>query len=793
MAFIELKRDAFENVSVSLRPKIHYISSSIGEGVTGSEYVAPVRSKCIKSIDFSQDLLDKATAAYIAGEVDVSNSNPAFDESDAGYVHLLGFLADSVAKGTVSDEYLSTYLDRYMSAVNDRSPELRFSKKLEIFRFDPSFKFEPPGGLNLTIKNNIRNILMNHHKHRYQDCGYYYRNYNTVNFFTASNLPASASLMYPDKSNEYIPEGPFGVAFWINPRYHNYNDQDYHAGTLLHLSSSICVSLISGSQKDSLDQASTYKVMLQLSHSADIPPSKVDFSHSNWPQDLIFTSSKELSRNHWHHVAMTWGGKYYQNYTGSIYVDDHAEQFIVPSSSISTNSTNSDGSALFVGNFYDGPSTLISKFFNQSISGKEGVLQLDSGADDPDPTKYNLTHMLNAEFHELKLFNTYLSSSAVDRIKASSPTETGNMLFYLPPYFYPQTPSRDIIQTPFQKLNTGSNDPFNVAFSFGVGGKEINADNFVKDFKTTRFPRLFFMTASTIDTTIQNITADDYVYASGSILRRNFLILPNDNGLFKPDYGLLKSQATGSLSASFAAQGESIDYGIINLENLVPESSLYPGLIQQTGSILDEIMGASPENPGVVPGAVLTIAQRTRDTSSHEIVIYNISNLYYGNRIHPTSFHIIEPGLTGSRGKLKFNIRDNGRGLLYRADSETPHADWAGLGNIFYDEGVAIIKTPHLPYINKDKTEIKFRGEHNIHALTINVPVSTNILNKSTSSNFHSLPPSDNISDSDLESIQLTSVNIHDENFNIIMRANFSQPIIKTAEDEFIVRLKEDF
>ena len=32
-----------------------------------------------------------------------------------------------------------------------------------------------------------------------------------------------------------------------------------------------------------------------------------------------------------------------------------------------------------------------------------------------------------------------------------------------------------------------------------------------------------------------------------------------------------------------------------------------------------------------------------------------------------------------------------------------------------------------------------------------------------------------------------------DENFNIIMRANFAQPIVKTEEDEFVIRLKEDF
>ena len=41
--------------------------------------------------------------------------------------------------------------------------------------------------------------------------------------------------------------------------------------------------------------------------------------------------------------------------------------------------------------------------------------------------------------------------------------------------------------------------------------------------------------------------------------------------------------------------------------------------------------------------------------------------------------------------------------------------------------------------------------------------------------------------------VYVSTVNIHDDNFNIIMKANLSQPIPKTEEDEFIIRLKQDF
>ena len=54
-------------------------------------------------------------------------------------------------------------------------------------------------------------------------------------------------------------------------------------------------------------------------------------------------------------------------------------------------------------------------------------------------------------------------------------------------------------------------------------------------------------------------------------------------------------------------------------------------------------------------------------------------------------------------------------------------------------------------------------------------------------------PPNSNDNNKDLESIYISAVNIHDDNFNIIMRAHFSQPILKTKEDEFVIRLKQDF
>lgn len=791
MAFIRLQRDSFERSAVTLRPRIHFISSSAG--VTGSEYVSPVRSKCIKEIKVipaAQEIIEESG-------FDAHNSNPAYDASDLA-VLVTNNIAAAFSKALGSSDIYSL-MDRYLKAVNDAPQELRYTKTVDIHRVDPSFKFEPPGGLNLMIKNNIRNVMMPHYKYKYRDCGFYYKNYNTVNFFTASNLPESAVIMYPDSNNNYVPDGSFSTSFWINPRYKSESNRPFKAGTLLHLSSSICISLISGSSKDVTEKVDSFKILVQLSQSADTPPSQIDFNNLTYPNDLVFTSSNELKWNNWHSVVFNWGANIYNDFTSSLLVDNIKTNFVIPSSSIGTKTLNVDGnSALFVGNYYEGTANNISKFFNSKIAVNEGVEQLDSGNSDPSSSEYNFRHPLNAEFHELKIMSRHMSGSEIEDKRYTNEKSLKDLLFYLPPFFYPKTTERDVIQTPFQKFRTGSNDPFNVSFSFGVGGKEINADNFVRDFKLDKQPRLFFMTASTIDTTVQNISADQYVYASGSIIKRNFLLLPNDNGQFFPDYSTLETKVIlEQLESSFSTTGEGVDYSRISLENLIPESTLFPGLIaegaQKSNSPLAEIMGASPENPGVVPGSVLTMAQRTRDLSSNEIVMLNISNLYYGNRIIPGSIEFYDNHVTGSRGRVQIKLKDDGIGGLYRADCLTEQANWATLGNVFYDEGVAIVKTPHLLYYMKDRSDISFTGEHNVHTLTINVPVERSILNTSVNPTFKSLPPTTNLNDSDLESIQLSSVNIHDENFNIIMKANFAQPITKTRDDEFVVRLKEDF
>ena len=792
MSFIPLSRELFETTTIKLNPQVHFVSSSIGEiPATGSAYVAPIRSKCIRDLKKNADT------------VNLTSQLGAFNIKDFTALDALKLAKNKTIKSASSYSSpginINSHMSAYLSESNESPKNIRFSKFLDIFRFDTPLKFN----LNHVVKRNLNNILYPYHKHRYPNSGIHYTNFNCLNFYTSDSVPDDSCLIYPNKADVYNPPKGFTLDFWINPRYDNeVPGTSYSAGTIFHMSSSIAVSLVTGSLTDEYNLVDDYKILLQLSHSADIAPSNINLSNIKAQSDLIFTSSFPLRKNNWHHVSVYWDPSF-NNASGSIVIDKNYSDFHIPSSSIST----ADNSMICLGNYYNGNLTTAATFFNSTVAASQGITQLVPATNEPAGQSNLFKNPLNAEIHDVKLFNRALSPNEIDDLQirginqkkiikdgcdASDKSLYDDLLFYVPPFFYPDSRKREVIVTPFQTITTKTDDPINTAYSFGVGGKMINLENFVREFKQGEYPRLQSLTGSVIKTTVLDITADSFVYNTGSLKKGNFTILPCDNGLFTPDYyPLLISEKSSSLS--YVTSGDSVDYSRISLDNLIPSSSLFPGLVFQAGSIFDQIVGASPENPGVAPGSVLTIAQRTRDVSSNETVIFDISNLYYGNKISEKTLELYDDNLTGSDGKIKIRIRDNGEGSLYRADCKTKQAEWNNIGDVFYHEGMIVLKTPHLPFFGKDKTDIKFKGDQNIHTMILNIPCEQGQFNSSSNKTFIPAPPTNAVSDRDLSTVYISTVNIHDDNFNIIMKANFSQPIPKTEEDEFIIRLKQDF
>ena len=122
------------------------------------------------------------------------------------------------------------------------------------------------------------------------------------------------------------------------------------------------------------------------------------------------------------------------------------------------------------------------------------------------------------------------------------------------------------------------------------------------------------------------------------------------------------------------------------------------------------------------------------------------------------------------------------------------------VGNVFYNEGFAIINTPNLPHFGKDRFDTEFKGSRDLNALIVNVPVRTSEINSSSNPAYHSIingfstvSSSLMINDIEKEFVYITGINLHDDNYNVVAKANLSQPVKKRMTDTYMFRIKLDF
>ena len=756
MSLIKASDGFFENYTFVARPTRSFSSSS--SGVTGAVKVFPQASPSEKYVAYSESFADSSLESTLFAASSGSNVYNA--------------------------------IDKYMNAVGSSTSSPKMSKNVEVLRFGPSFAFTS----DTLRKAVIRDILYPYYAPAYPTSYWGYTNYLSLNFISGANFSTSSALVYanPTTGDQPLltPSGAFTFELYIKPTIRV--SGSYHAGTILHTSSSFALSIVSGSSVDALGMPSSFKVMLQLSHSANIPPSQIDSTISNnarfYPQDLVFVSDDLISFNGWHHVAVRWGGETVDFGSGSFFIDgEEAGDFCIPSGSVTKTSYTVNSKALFVGNFYDAsnvsPANAIEGFFNSSAATEEGFTN-PYGTSIDFPT-FSMSHPLAAEIHEIRIWQDFRNAELIRSGTKVGLSETDDTLkFYLGPNFCHESLTREVMYTPFQAATTSTHAPFAVDLSFGVGGHLINAENHLREMKTGYFPRLLNMTASLItQQNTSNLEANQYLFATSSTVQKNLLILPCDNGKFYPNFSLL---ATSSDTPLFRGNP-----GFIDLSNAL--GSQYD-LTFENAAMIEEIAGVTPEIVSGTVGSTLTIYQRTKDNSSNLFTIFDASNLFYGSKIHPGTYEVIDPSFTGSQGLVSFTIKDNGMGGLYRANATTPHAKWNSVGTILYEEGIAAITSPYFGELfGKDSFTVNFRGEHPVSLLTTNVTLPAFQINSSSMPSYLPLTASDYANEVGDPIVYITRVNFHDENLNIVARAELSQPVAKRLADKFTVKVKFDF
>lgn len=824
MSIFDVTRSDFETFTIVTNPIRTYVSSSVS-GATGSVHVFARRSNIEKEL------------APLPAFVDATHDDSDINSLLRTLQYTGRVIRNSVSSSLSSSALFNNMMSEYLTKVNEQSISARKQKALDVIRFTPSYNFTA----NTSRKLIVKDILNSYYRTSYPTAHWAYSNYDCLSFYTCSLFPTSSALLYPNtnggESHEgyvtgaYALSGAFSFDFYINPRYQSDDGSEFKAGTILHLSSTYAVSLVTGSAKDENGRPIGFKLLLQLSQSADAAPSIATNGAS--PNDLVFTSDdNSLTYNKWHHVVIRWGTRFINDGTGSFNIDGVDKgTFVVPSGTIASQHTSQPHGALVVGNFYEGWDDM-AKFFAHDPAARDGLQELLSTTGVEEPSSYSFDHPLNADLHDIAIKRYYMSDLDISTSASVGPksiTDDSGIAFYVPPFFVEEAPFRKyvtnhggILQTPFFEVDGTTNDPFNVAMSFGVAGHYINIENFLRDFASNVFPRVHHLTGTAITYTSAVKSANEFLYDDPFVAKRNALLMPCDDGLFVPSYELLASESNGD---SYYDDLGVEELSFINLSNLVSSSSLLFGTSfdsstktqDEANKFVNEQVGFTPEQPGLSPGpafnqyasnvstavtsgtfdagvqdgAPLTIYQRTRDSSSNQVVFFDISNMFYGKRILPGSLQISDSSMSGSHNKI--TLRDDSRGNLYRADCVTSASTWNSVGNVYYDEGIIAIKSPHLFFFGKEQYELSFRGEQNIHVLRLDSLAQSNHLNSSSNPNFVPVSASLYENDYDKDFVYISCINYHDENLNVVAKTQLAQPILKRHGERMMFRSKIDF
>jgi len=761
MALIPITQENIENVTLVLHPERTIVSSS--HGVTGTIKLAEKPSSFLRKIS----------------EIKPDSAQVNDDQLEG----LLKAASNNYNSG-ISD--VSGILSQYMQVVNSQPPPDRNLVSFSPVRYRQPVNFSDDyNGSPYFMKRNLTQDLMTFYRHGYDFCDFSCTNYNVLNFFSSSFDTNSNALIYANTSSlgrPYTLSGEFSVDFYVNPRYKFASGSSFTAGTILHLSSTLAVSLVSGTLRDQNQDGVGYRLLLQMSQSADVAPSSLNLAAVetglSFPSNLTFiTPDNALLHNRWHHVTIRWGGASRSYGTGSIVIDGTETYFNVPTTTIST---QQGPDALVVGNYYNGADA-IGKFFNSTVAYNEGLPTIAGFTSDP--TGFTFNNPLQAEVHDIKIFDRFLSDLDINSYSTQSDSTDPDLVFYLPPAFSTLTNDRDVLVTPFQTVRKKTYSPFNADMALSVNGFYMNLENYVKDFKTGQFPRLYNLAATEVTSAFDQ-TANDILYSQSGVSKRNLMILPNDNGRQIPDFNILYNES----SDFFKNDLGNVDHSIISMRNIASTPSFLPGVPDVEG-----MFGPTPESMASAIGSTLTIAQRFKDASSNQVVIFDLTTLGYGRRILPSTLVVSDANMSASHGAVHVTLQDNGNGSLYRADCLTKKATWNSVGNIFYVEGTAILTNPSLALFGKDQFNMSLKGEQRTNVFVVNAPAPASLINSSSNPSYQAFPVTDFVSEREDRFVYITGINLHDENLNVIMRANLAQPIAKRESDEFLFRLKYDF
>jgi hypothetical protein len=617
---------------------------------------------------------------------------------------------------------------------------------------------------------------------------WFYNDFHSLNFNRFDD--ESIALIYPNKDERYLIESDVKISFWVKPALNN----AYSAGTIIHIPG--CISLFL------LKDEEHYKLKVQYNNGANIDPLEPvilnSFNFDNCP----------IKKGVWNFVQTSLnvrGGRI----SLKINVKNNenlSQRTTLPFSSSSIQ--NTDYSILSIGSFCKGDLSNENQkvFFNSRAAqtkGVENLLQGDSNNQKLEkPVGFFFDHQLVSEIYGIKIETP---SRDIFYLKPSFSESTG---FKKRTYVINQTSYEDsksgILRIPFIENKNGTipgttKTPFNTLIAFGAGGNLINIENFLSDFSNRRAsetdfvqPRIFGFDYPNIVSGFRTLreTCDNIIYGS-NFFKRNVFIIPCDNGLDKKSQTECKTIDISYQKKIPTLFDKDLDelirrFGSIPLENSFKDS----------GIVVDEYLQNILDNPDKQLETSLETV--SGDSSSNQFVLFEIPNILYGKRIKPGSLEM--KGSIDNRS-TKITLKDDGQGGIFRSDSGGNDAKWNTVGRIYYNEGLVLIKNPHLYFFafKEPNYSLSFKGEQNIHTVKFEVVARQNSLNVSKNTTFVSeewpegLSPTKTLSDEEEKFSYITNINFHDKNLNVVAKTQLAQPFVKRFEDKVLFRVQLDF
>lgn len=778
MSTINIDKLRQDGRSLLLSTSKHFISNS--NGVTGSETLGSRFSPSLR------DLGDYTTTVKFSDVYTSVTLNS-----------ILLNMSSSRSSSTDVSSFANAYLNQTRRLTReDQKGTIVFSPK--VYSFDPASgndTLESEYSLKKFGRRMISGSLVPYYVTENQGKYFAVGNYFSLNFFTASCVRSDTAIAFPDfgTSPSYRVSTGLTIDLHINPRYTTDGiGSSFGAGSILHLPGCYSLTMVTGSSRGPDGLPDKFKLLLALTQSADFDPRKVDLNVSNGSrtgaQSYLFMSDDNiLARNTWNHVSISWSSQT-NNGFGKFWVNgQESGQFTVSLPNIDR--SDAPG-ALIIGNHVTN-SLDTGRLFNQAATTAEGLLPNNAyAAGDPSLT---LACPLNAEIHSLKIYARAISPDERTKNEAEDTSiNEDRLIFYMPPVFMHESPIRQMPVTMFDKLLMSSSHPVNVDLMFGCGGKDTNIENFIRNAtqfgQLAAYPRLFNLTASLPSAySDAERNFNTIYYGIQTNRKRNLTVLPCDDGLFRPSYACIAS-LTNPATTIYKSYMSALDYSQINLT----------GIVEPIPATMPVPVGQTRQDPGGArqqkdQGAYYQVQYEDQEEYFIFGTLIDVSTIHYGHKIKPGTFMISDSAITGSCEKVKITYVDDGKNGLYRADAQTAAAYWNTQGLMYTNEGMGIVLSPTVPFFGKTQWDMTFDTDSSIHVLTLDVVVPSQVANMSQNPTYKSFPPTTGSDDVGTDFVYIDTINLHDNNLNVVARGTLSQPVFKRPDEKFLFRLKMDF